>query len=82
MTSLTQSARRRPFLRPCLRANPRRVHVALPGSFPFVPLCGADKTGDENMHFIVDMNQVYEHPRICPDCAGHEDIPMMVLGEM
>ena len=61
--------------------SPRQVHVAHPDSFPYEPLCGAEKTGDEEMHFVVDMNQVYTHPRICPDCAGHEDIPMMLLGD-
>jgi len=79
-TDLSLSKRGRPFL-----GSPKAtvVHVAVPDSFPFVPLCGAVHTGDEDsMHFVVNLNQVYTHPRICPACAGHEDIPMMLLGDV
>ena len=78
MSQLTVSASRRPLF----RASPRRVHVATPGSFPYLPLCGAAKTTGGDMHFVIDMNQVYTHRQICPDCAGHEDIAMLVLGEL
>ena len=57
----------------------RVVHVPSPGTFPYEPLCGAAETPD--MHYVLDINQVYTHRRICSECAKHSDIPMMLLGD-
>jgi hypothetical protein len=57
----------------------QRVHVNKSGGIPFEALCGSEAT---NAHFILNMSQVESHPNICPECAAHPDIPLMMLGDV
>lgn len=62
-----------------LETEGKKVHVSSNMMrVPFEPLCGAVET---DPYFIINMSQVESHPNICPECAAHPDIPLMMLGD-
>jgi len=57
----------------------KKVHIRRSHNRPYKPLC---ETEEKDPHFILRIQQAKTHPRICPECAAHPDLPLLLLGDL